>query len=75
MKWHLVLLEGEQGAVFYFINAVDLAGYKLETGEDFQPATYSCKLEGYDYSKLDLEKILIRRLQRVISNIPILVGL
>ena len=38
-------------------NAVGLAGYELESGEDVQPATYSCKLEGYDYSRLDLEEI------------------
>ena len=38
-------------------NAVGLAGYELETGEEFQPATYSCRLDGYDYNELDLEKI------------------
>jgi len=38
-------------------NAVSLAGYEVETAEDCQPATYSCKLEGYDYNALDLDKI------------------
>ncbi len=38
-------------------NAVSLAGYELETGEDFQPATYSCRLAGYDYNELEFEKI------------------
>ena len=38
-------------------NAVSLAGYAVETAQECQPATYSCKLEGYDYHALDLEKI------------------
>ena len=38
-------------------NAVSLAGYEVELGEERQPATYSCCLSGYDYNALDLEKI------------------
>ncbi len=38
-------------------NGVTLAGYPVERGEECQPATYSCKLSGYDYNSLDLEAI------------------
>ena len=38
-------------------NLVTLAGYGVEMGEECQPATYSCKLEGYNNEELDYEKI------------------
>lgn len=38
-------------------NAVTLAGYEVETGEKFQPATYCCRIDGYDFDNLDLEKL------------------
>ena len=38
-------------------NVASLAGYEVETEAECQPATYSCKLEGYDFASLDLKKI------------------
>ena len=38
-------------------NVASLAGYELLREDEFQPATYSCKLEGYDVDSLDLERI------------------
>lgn len=38
-------------------NVVTLAGYGVEIGEECQPATYSCKLDGYNREELDYEKI------------------
>lgn len=38
-------------------NVVTLACYAVESEDDCQPATYSCRLGGYDPKKLDYEKI------------------
>lgn len=38
-------------------NAINLMGYELESGEELQPATYSCRLEGYDFESLDIDAI------------------
>jgi len=38
-------------------NAVSLAGYEVLCEEEWQPATYSCELSGYDANELDYEKI------------------
>ncbi len=38
-------------------NVAQIAGYAVEKSKNPQPSTYICRLDGYDLSKVDMEKV------------------
>lgn len=47
-----VLIDATGGA-----NVVELAGYKVIRGDEFQPCTMSCRIDGYDVKSIDTEEL------------------